>query len=490
MTNYILRRLLLLPITLFLIVLVNFVILNLAPGDPVSVTDMSSSGELSRQEGSKGDNQYLLFRQHYGLTLPILFNSWPSLKSEQVKEALHTLSTSENEMKASEIHALKTLWGDRAPFVMPLLLSEAVDTNNSLEIRKLGANLFIRGATRSGLLGSNLNTEEKAENKKIADDNLFLSKQTISSYDKTEEVNRKVENLSRWFEANSERYPYPLSFSDKTKTFFLETRFYKYFSRIATLNFGSLRNDSNKSVVSEVAKRMKYSLTLAILPMLITFALCQFFGMLMAVKQNRPIDYLLNTLFLILFAVPVFVVAPFLIEKVGLGGHVPFTKIAIPISGFHSPEAIYENLTSQKRLFDVSLHLFLPLIAVIYGTLAIQSRLARTAILEVLRQDFVKMAKAKGLATRKILVKHVGRNAAITIVTSLAASFGVVLGGSLIVETVFEINGFGRFFYEAILNRDYNVMLFSVFAGSILSLTGYLAADIAYTVLDPRVSLE
>ena len=139
---------------------------------------------------------------------------------------------------------------------------------------------------------------------------------------------------------------------------------------------------------------------------------------------------------------------------------------------------------------DILLHIFLPLIAIKYGTLAVQARLARTAFLEVLRQDHVRTARAKGLSSLAILIKHVGRIGSIKIVTSFAASLGVVLGGSLIVETIFEINGFGKFFYEAILNRDYNVVLFSAFAGSFLTLIGFLIADISYTFLDPRVSLE
>lgn len=89
-----------------------------------------------------------------------------------------------------------------------------------------------------------------------------------------------------------------------------------------------------------------------------------------------------------------------------------------------------------------------------------------------------------------ILFKHVGRNAGVTIVTSLAGSLGIVLGGSLIVETLFDINGFGKFFYEAVLNRDYNVIMFSALAGSFLTLIGYLIADLAYMWLDPRITLE
>jgi len=272
--------------------------------------------------------------------------------------------------------------------------------------------------------------------------------------------------------------------------FFFETRFYRYMSRVLTLDFGTLRNDSNKTVISEVTKRFKYSLTLALIPMLITFFLCQFFGFLMAYKQNQWQDYSFNLLFLILYAIPVFVVAPFLIAKVALNGHFPFTNIPIPYSGFTSSDAVYNEETSYQRLFDVMRHIFLPIVAIIYGSLAASARLSRTAVLEVLRQDYVRTARAKGVAPATILFKHVGRNAAITIVTSLAGSLGVILGGSLIVETLFDINGFGKFFYDAIINRDYNVIMFSSLAGAFLTLSGYLVADIAYTLLDPRLTLD
>ena len=239
-----------------------------------------------------------------------------------------------------------------------------------------------------------------------------------------------------------------------------------------------------------MASRFKYSLTLALLPMLVTFFFSQLLGFAMAYNQNRWQDFSLNAIALILYAIPIFVVAPFLIENVALNRAFPFTDIPIPISGFTSPEDIYSEMNSRQRLFDVIRHIFLPLVAIMYGTLAASSRLSRTAILEVLRHDYVRTARAKGVPQSTILIKHVGRNAAITIVTSIAGSLGIVLGGSLIVETLFEINGFGKFFYDAVINRDYNVIMFSALAGSFLTLAGYLVADIAYTLLDPRVTLE
>lgn len=478
MLPYILRRLLLLPLTLFAIILVNFIILNLAPGDPVSATEMSSSGEATRSENTLGESHYLQFREHYGLTLPILFNTWPSFSKEKVLEGLTALSS--NALKASQTHALMTLWGDRARFIMPLLLAISLDATQDVKLRRLATNLFIRGAYSQGKTGSTLTQEERKFNRKVATDNALVLSLSVATNDP--QMEEKIQKLKVWFEKNKTLFPEALTFRQKAKIFFLKTRFYRYLSRVTQLDFGTLRNDSNKTVTSEVVKRMKYSLTLSLIPLVLTFVLCQVFGMCMALKQNKWPDYLLNTTFLILFAIPVFVVAPFLIEKVALGSSF------LPLSGFQSPH--YFELTSLNRLWDICLHLVLPLLAVTYGTLAIQSRLSRTTILEILRQDFVKMAKAKGLFPRTIIVKHIGRNAAITLVTALATSLGVILGGSLIVETIFEINGFGRFFYEAIVNHDYNVMLFSVFAGSFLTLIGYLLADISYTLLDPRVSLQ
>ncbi|MCH9626755.1 MAG: hypothetical protein S4CHLAM2_03830 [Chlamydiales bacterium] len=493
MIAYLVRRTLLLPLTLFAIILVNFVILNLAPGDPVNQANLGATGEATRatdESGVTGENQYLLFREHYGLTLPILLNTWPSLPKESIQAGIEHLSNGKEQMSVQKYHELQTLWGDRAKFLLPHLLEEARNPENPAAKRRIAANLFVRGAIRQGHIGPTLSSEKRTENREISNTNLFLSGLRVFESDTEISLENKVSELARWFEQSGGESAFLEEGWGKVKTLFFQTRFFRYLSRVMTLDFGTLRNDSNKPVIHEVASRIKYSLTLAVIPMLITFALCQVFGMIMAVKQNRWPDYALNITFLMLFAIPIFVIAPFLIEKVALHHTFPFTSIPIPYSGFHSSAEVYDTLTSSSRLADTVRHLFLPLIAIMYGTLAMQARLSRTAFLEVLRQDYVRTARAKGLSWGRILIKHVGRNGAITIVTSLAASLGVVLGGSLIVETIFEINGFGRFFYEAILNRDYNVVLFSAFAGSFLTLIGYLLADIAYTLLDPRINLE
>lgn len=499
MLNYLARRLLLLPVTLFCIVLVNFVIVNMAPGDPVTITEISPEGTATRKEGQApavgSDDRYLQFREFYGLTLPILFNNWTMISLEKVRSHLnvlhaHRYKNSKETLSFKELDQLRIQTGDQARFTMPSLLSILLNRQDPPAIRQLASRFFVRGGTRQAILGPDLTEEEQAYNTKISADNLLLSASIFLPTDDQKVIQQKADKLNAWYEANKIRYHFEPSVASKIYIFFFETRFWKYMSRVFTLDFGTLRNDANKTVVSEVVKRFKYSLTLALIPMITTFFLCQLFGFFMAYRQNTAADHFLNVIFLILYAIPVFVVAPFLIEKIAINHHFPFTDIPIPYTGFTSPKRIYEHETSLQRLLDIFSHILLPLIAIMYGSLAAQARLSRTAVLEVLRQDYIRTAKAKGVPPFQILWKHVGRNAGITIITSIASSLGIVLGGSLIVETLFEIDGFGKFFYDAVINRDYNVIMFSTLAGSFLTLIGYLAADIAYTLMDPRVTLE
>lgn len=500
MFAYIIRRLLLIPITLFSIILVNFIIINLAPGDPVSITERSQDGGLTKKSDSAvafgSDSRYLQFREHYGLTLPIIFNTWPWISLNTVEQQLWQIENrrygpdDKEEISVKDYDQLRIRFGDQSRFIMPHLLRIIESPETDPKLRMLASKFFARGGMRQGFVSANLTEEQRAANKKIAADNLFLMNQILTPEDSPENLREKIANMQTWYNENKVQYVFEPSFGQKIKMFFIETRFSRYFSRVLTLDFGTLRNDNNKYVINEVTSRFKYSLTLSIIPMIVTFFLCQIFGFLMAYYQKGFIDISLNFFFLILFAIPVFVVGPFLIEKVALNNTFPFTNIPIPISGFTSPDSIYSQMTSKERLFDTLQHILLPLIAVFYGGFAAESRLSRTAVLEVLRQDYVRTAYAKGVPKSTVMVKHVGRNAAITIVTSIAGSLGIILGGSLIVETLFEINGFGKFFYDAIINRDYNVIMFSALAGSFLTLAGYLVADIAYTLLDPRVTLD
>lgn len=499
MWNYTLRRLMLLPITLFFIILINFVIINLAPGEPTTYVEVSAQGAALKADRSfafGGDERYLQFREFYGLTLPILLNTWPFLNLEYVEKTLWQLArhrfSPENpdEIPTKDYNKLRLLFGDQARFIMPHLLTVINNQQTEPDIKKSAAQFFVRGAMRLGYLGPNLTNEQKSWNELVTKNDLLLQSLVWKQNASAAEIDEKIQKINSWYRENESSYQLNPSMSEKIKMLFFQTRFVKYMNRVLRLDFGTMRNDSNKTVISEVVKRFKYSLTLSIIPMLITLVLCQIFGFIMALYHGRWPDYSLNLVFLIFYAIPVFVVAPFLIEKVALHHCFPFIHTPIPISGFTSPDSIYNQELTYQRIFDILQHIALPIVAVMYGSLAAQSRLSRTAFLEVLKQDYVRTALAKGLSRFLIYFKHVGRNASITIVSSIAGSLGIVLGGSLIVEILFDINGFGKFFYEGVINRDYNVIMFSTLAGSFLTLLGYLVADLSYMWLDPRINLD
>jgi peptide/nickel transport system permease protein len=476
MGRYILKRLLLLPFTLFLILLLNFVILNLAPGDPTTATQATSEGASRKGNESSSSpllDRHLIFREHYGLNLPIMFNTWSFSSTQDVKKAIEKMVAFEggnHAISGKEFQAERLSLLDRSRYMMHQLFELINDPHLSLADRKWAVNLAIRG----GLLFHGADTQTMNKN------NFFLINLIPKKTDDLEAVDKKVKELNEWYQKVVKERKFEPTNSQKVKTFFFETRFWRYLSRVLTLDFGSLRNDVNRKVIDEVFQRIPISLTIAGVPMILTFFLCQIIGFWAAYRDGRWEEQILNLLLLILFAIPVFVAAPFLIEWIGI-------KWNLPIHGFSSPERIYRNLTTWQKLKDISYHLILPFAAILYGSLATQSRLTKHLVQEISHQEYIRTARAKGLGEWTIAWKHVGRNLAIVLVTSLAGSLGVLLGGSLIVETLFEINGFGRFFYEAILNRDFNVILFSSIVGSFLTLLGYLLADLTYVLLDPRV---
>ena len=386
MLNYLIRRLILLPITLFFIILVNFVIINLAPGDPVTVTELSPEGAAVRRQDQSvafgSDDRYLQFREFYGLTLPILFNTWPWITSDEVKTRLRQLvhrkesPDAAEEMNFKEYDQIRIQFGDQARFIMPQLLRIINDPNEPKDIRGMASRFFARGGTRQGIVGPNLDEEQKQYNSQTAKDNLLLKGLVILPADDESAVKKKIDAMNAWYKKNDANGRFSPDFSQKIRIFFFETRFFRYISRVATLDFGTLRNDANKTVISEVTKRFKYSLTLAILPMFITFVFAKFSASRWPIESKQMARFFPERGFSDPLRDTGFCRRSFLIENVALNNTFPFTDVPIPISGFTSPDRIYDQLTSFQRLADILRHICLPLVAVMYGSLAAESRLS------------------------------------------------------------------------------------------------------------------
>jgi peptide/nickel transport system permease protein len=239
MLNYIIRRLLLLPLTLFCIVLVNFVIINLAPGDPVTITEVSQEGIASQRDDRTvafgSDERYLQFREHYGLTLPILFNTWPWTTQEQVDKTLGILLTKrarpedQEEMYLKDYDALRTTFGDKSRYIMPKLLAIIRDPIKSMALRGLASRFFMRGGSRQAILGPNISSESREYNKKTAADNRMLRELVILPSDSSEVAADKVTKMESWYQANKAIYTFEPDSKQKIGIFFFRDAFVEIF---------------------------------------------------------------------------------------------------------------------------------------------------------------------------------------------------------------------------------------------------------------------
>ena len=157
----------------------------------------------------------------------------------------------------------------------------------------------------------------------------------------------------------------------------------------------------------------------------------------------------------------------------------------LPVLGLHDKDA--DTFTTSQYLWDLFLHIIMPVATLTYGSFAYLSRQMRAGMLEVIRQDYIRTARAKGLSENVVIYKHALRNSMIPVITLLAAILPILIGGSVIVEAVFDIPGMGRYAFEGLLRRDfYIVMATTVFVG-VMTQFGILFSDITYQLVDPRI---
>lgn len=235
----------------------------------------------------------------------------------------------------------------------------------------------------------------------------------------------------------------------------------------------------NKPVSHMILERLPATLLLMISAMSLAFTCGTILGILSAQKVNRWPDTLISILGLIFYSTPSFWLA--------LMGIVFFSIYLnwLPPSGFGSIE---QSLTGFSAILDIAWYLILPTITLALVYLAIYLRIMRASLLEVSTLDFVKTAKAKGLSSRKILVNHVLRNAMLPMITLIGLQAGTMLGGSVVIETIFAIPGLGRLAYDSVVQRDLNTLLGVVFISAILVIFINFIVDMLYAKLDPRIT--
>ncbi|NQT33610.1 ABC transporter permease [bacterium] len=263
----------------------------------------------------------------------------------------------------------------------------------------------------------------------------------------------------------------------------LYEQYWLWLKRIATLDFG----DSikfNRPIWDVLKERIPVSLKLALTAIILAYLISIPLGIYSASHQYTRLDRTMTLVLFIMYSLPSFWVATMLIVFLGGGDFLDL----FPVFGLQSIGAA--NMSFWGRFWDTAWHLVLPVFCMTYASLAVLSRYMRTSMLEVIRQDYITTARAKGLAEGKVIYKHALRNSLIPIITLLSGILPAVVGGSIIIETIFTIPGMGRLAWEAILARDYPLIMAELIIVSFLTLFGILLSDILYSVVDPRIAFE
>jgi peptide/nickel transport system permease protein len=259
----------------------------------------------------------------------------------------------------------------------------------------------------------------------------------------------------------------------------LHVRYGRWLGRMVTLDFGDSFSPDGRKVSDKIRERIPVTLAINVLSLGIIFLVAIPIGIYSAVRKDSWFDRVSTVFVFTGFAVPTFWLALLLMILFGV-------KLGwLPISGLVSLE--HDSLSLAGKLGDRARHLFLPVLLAGFGGLAGFSRYMRSNMLEVIRQDYIAAAKAKGLPERRVVFRHAMRNALLPVITILGLSVPDLLGGSVIFETIFAIPGMGQLFYQSVMSRDYPLIMGILVIGSLLTLLGNLLADVGYAVADPRI---
>jgi peptide/nickel transport system permease protein len=262
----------------------------------------------------------------------------------------------------------------------------------------------------------------------------------------------------------------------------LHVRYARWLGRMAVLDFGHSFSPDGRKVWDKIRERIPVTLSINILSMSLIFLVAVPLGIYSAVRKGSVFDRVATVGVFTGFAIPTFWLALLLMILFGvrLGW--------LPISGLVSLE--YDALSLPGKLLDRASHLVLPVFLAAFGGLAGISRYMRSNMLEVIRQDYVAAARAKGLPEKTVVLRHAVRNALLPVITILGLSVPDLLGGSVIFETIFAIPGMGQLFYQGVMSRDYPLIMGILTIGAFLTLLGNILADVGYALADPRIDTE
>ena len=263
----------------------------------------------------------------------------------------------------------------------------------------------------------------------------------------------------------------------------VHVRYMIWLKNITRLDFGESFS-YQEPAIDVITSKFPVSLSFGLASLFLTYLVCIPLGVQKAIKAGSLFDKISGFLLYVTYSIPPLVLGIFLIVWFAGGSYFDW----FPIGGIKSDN--YDDLTTMAKIGDRAYHFVLPLTCYMIGNFTELSMLVRNTMLDVIKSDYIRTARAKGLSDRLVYYKHALRNAMIPVATGLGGFLRVFLAGSLIIETIFNLDGIGLLGYSSVLSRDYNVIMGLTFISAMMLLVGNILSDIIYVLVDPRIDFK
>lgn len=263
----------------------------------------------------------------------------------------------------------------------------------------------------------------------------------------------------------------------------LLVRYGIWLKNVFTFDFGDSFSTYDP-VIDMIVERFPVSLQFGLVSLFFMYLICIPLGVLKAVKDGTHFDAISSFVLFVMYSIPPLMLGILLIVFFASESFFDW----FPLGGLHSEE--YDLMTFSEKIVDRVRHFILPMTCYMIGSFTVLTFLMKNSLLDVIRMDYIRTARAKGLDEKKVVYKHALRNALIPLATGLSSILGIFLAGSIIIEQIFSLEGIGLLSYKAAIDRDYNVLMGLIFIQSLLMLVGRILSDFLYIIIDPRIDFR
>ena len=492
MLKYTIQRVLTFIPMLIAISLLSFVISINAPGDPVERLAKSAESEGSAQEqsgASKKIKQEL--RKKLGLDLPIFYFSISDLANSdtlyRIQDRYHKATLEHLTHKSGNWQLVSNYYNEL------INLKNIKEGLSAKKIHEKNLNISLNTINEVvNLVGFEINNLLETSDEELMKSSLNKLDKNISEFSFFNPLKTSFNNVKNLNSTLSKK-------DEKWKTYIPTLHWYGTSNQYHLWLFGNgkdrhglLRGDfgisyiDSQPISTKIWQKIGISFSLSLISIFIAYLISIPIGIYSAYKKDSAVDKGFSLILFILYSMPSFFVGTLLLLQFAN----PDNLAWFPVSGIQDPTLFDPEWSYLTKIKHRMPYLILPIITYTYGSFAFLSRIMRVGMIDIVSQDYIRTARAKGLSEGKVILKHALRNSLLPVITVFAAIFPMAIGGSIIIEVIFSIPGMGVEVYNSILNYDYPMIITVFTLSGFLTMIGYLVADILYAVVDPRISYK